>query len=65
MRHPVALWAALAALFGNLVAIAVVDFISATEWLKFAGAFVASVFVGAAVYSRERLMEEKKKKGGG
>jgi hypothetical protein len=64
MRHPIALWAALAALFGNLVAIAAVDFISSTEWLKLSGAVLASIFVGAAVYARERLTEEKKRKGG-
>ena len=58
-RHDVALWAGVAALFGNVVALEVVDLLSDSHYLRFGGAVIASLFVGAAVYARERLTDAK------
>jgi hypothetical protein len=54
------LWAGLAAFFGNIVGLKVLELISGDDWAQIAGAVVVSALVGAGVYSRERLAAARK-----
>jgi hypothetical protein len=55
VRHDVALWAALAAFFGSLLAIGIFDIINPDQLAEYLGAFVVAAITGGAVYSKERL----------
>lgn len=60
-RHDVALWAGLTALFTNLSAITLIDIVDSNDALRAAGIVVASVIVGATVYSKQRWDDAKGK----
>lgn len=58
-RHDVALWAGLTALFSNLAAVGIVDLIGSDNGAKALGVLVASLIVGATVYSKQRWDDAK------
>jgi predicted nicotinamide N-methyase len=60
----VAWWAGLAAFFGNLVGLKVLELISGDDWAQIAAAVVVSAIVGAAVYSKERLQAARGRRNG-
>ena len=60
-RHEIALWAGLTALFTNLSAITLIDFVDSNNALRAAGVVVASIIVGATVYSKQRWDDAKGK----
>lgn len=53
--HAVAFWGGVAAFASNVVALKVVDAFNGPQVWHFVGIFLASLFVGCAVYARERL----------
>ena len=59
--HQVALWAGLTALFTNLSAITLIDLVDSNNALRAAGVVVASIIVGATVYSKQRWDDAKGK----
>jgi len=60
MKHDVALWAGLTALFTNLAAIFAVDTIGSNNQAKILGVIGASLIVGATVYCKQRWDDAKK-----
>jgi hypothetical protein len=60
----VALWAGLAAFFGNIVGLKVLEAITGNDWAQFAGALLVSFFVAGAVYSKERLAAVRRARNG-
>lgn len=59
-RHPVALWAGVAAFFGSLLAIGVFDLLDIRGWAHLLSALITAGITAGAVYARERLSEAKK-----
>jgi hypothetical protein len=59
-RHDVALWAAFAAFFGNIVGLEVLDRITDSDVVAVLEGLIVSLFVAGAVYSRERLLDAKR-----
>lgn len=64
MGHAVPLWAGVSAFFGNAVALKVADALNGGDAVKFAGILVTSIFVGLAVYAKQRLDEARKERNG-
>ena len=65
-ENHLALWAALTAFFGNLVALKVVDILGgrdAPDWGTFAAAVLTSLLVAGGVYAKQRLDDEKRARG--
>ena len=62
MKHELALWAGLTALFTNLTAIAAVDIIGSNNQAKIISILITSVIVGATVYSKQRMDDAKSKR---
>lgn len=61
----IALWAGVAAFFGNVVALKVAELITGSDWAKLAGGLVVSFFVAGTVYSKERLAAARRADKGG
>jgi hypothetical protein len=61
----VAFWAAMAAFFGNLIGLKLLELISGNDWAQIAAAIAVSAIVGAAVYSKERLQAARERSNGG
>ena len=59
MKHEVALWAAVAAFFGSLLAIGAIDVVNPEDLLKLTGSLLVAAITGGAVYSKQRLDEAK------
>lgn len=59
-RHDVALWAALAAFFGSLLAIGIFDVLNPDQLAEYLGALIVAAITGGAVYSKERLDAAKR-----
>ncbi len=70
-NNHVALWAAVSAFFGTVLAVGVFDLLNVEGWKAFLSALVVAAFTAAAVYAKERLEHEKtrderlKKRGNG
>jgi hypothetical protein len=62
--HDIALWSAVAAFFGSLLAIGIIDVFNPDELVKFATSILVAVITGGAVYSKQRVDDAKKKEGG-
>lgn len=62
MKHELALWAGLTALFTNLAAIAAVDIIGSDNPAKIVSIVITSIIVGATVYSKQRMDDAKSKR---
>ena len=62
-RHETALWAGVAAFFGSLLTIGVIDIFSPGQLVKFASSVVIALITAGAVYSKQRLDDAKKASG--
>lgn len=58
--HEVALWAGVAAFFGSLLAVGIVDLINVGQWVEYLGALLVAVITAGGVYSQQRLADAKK-----
>jgi len=59
-RHPVALWAGVAAFFGSLLAIGVFDVLDPAQWLQWFGALIVAFITAGGVYAKQRLDDAKR-----
>lgn len=57
--HDVALWAAVAAFFGSLLAIGAVDVFNLTGIAEFAGSILVAAVTAGGVYAKQRLDDAK------
>ncbi len=62
--NEVALWAALAAFFGSLLAIGIFDILNPDQWAEDLGAILVGAITGGAIYAKERLGFAKKRANG-
>lgn len=62
-RHQVALWAGVAAFFGSLLTISIVDILNPDQWVEYLGALIIAAITAGGVYSRERLQDAKRERG--
>jgi cyclopropane fatty-acyl-phospholipid synthase-like methyltransferase len=62
--HEIALWSAVAAAFGYLVAIGIFDVLDPDQWVEYLGALIAALVTGGAVYAKQRLDDAKKRDNG-
>lgn len=62
--HEVALWAAVVAFFGSLLAIGIFDVLNLDQWAEYLGAIFVAVITAGGVYAKERLDEAKKARNG-
>jgi hypothetical protein len=60
MRHEVALWAGVAAFFGSLLTISVVDILNPDKLVQYLAAFVVAAITAGAIYAKERLADAKR-----
>ena len=60
--HEVALWSAVAAFFGYLLATGLFDVLDVDRIYEYAGAFIVAAITAGAVYSKERLDEAKRER---
>ena len=60
MSHEVALWSGVAAFFGSLVTIGIIDIFEPDQLVQFIGAVLVAAITAGAVYSKERLSDAKK-----
>ena len=60
MKHQVALWAGVAAFFGSLLTISVVDVLNPDQLVQYLAAFIVAGITAGAVYSKERLSAAKR-----
>jgi len=60
--HQVALWSAVFAFFGSLIAVGIFDVLNPDQWLQYIGALLVAFITGGSVYAKERLEEAKKEK---
>ena len=58
--HEVALWSAVAAFFGYLLATGLFDVLDVDRYWEYLGAFAVAAITAGAVYSKERLDEAKR-----
>jgi len=58
--HEVALWSAIAAFFGYLLAAGLFDLINPASWVEYLGAFLVAAITGGGVYAKQRLDDAKK-----
>jgi hypothetical protein len=58
-KHEVALWAGIAAFFGSLLTIGVVDIINPHQFLKYLGSFIIAFITAGAVYAKQRYDDAK------
>lgn len=62
MKNHLALWAGISSFFATLIGLGVIDIFNPTDQIRlFSGIFVGLV-TGGAVYSKQRLDDEKKKR---
>ena len=60
--HEVALWSALAAFFGYLLATGLFEVLNVDRIYDYLGAFIVAGITAGAVYSKERLDEAKRER---
>jgi hypothetical protein len=58
--HQIALWSAVAAFFGSLLAIGVIDVFNPDDLVKFATSLLVAAITGGTVYAKQRLDDAKK-----
>jgi hypothetical protein len=58
-HHQLALWAGVSAFFGSLLAIGAFDILDPDQVVEYLGAVIVAVITGGAVYSKQRLDDEK------
>lgn len=58
--HDIALWSAVFAFFGSLIAIGVFDVFNPDQWVEYLGAIIVAFITGGSVYAKERLDDAKK-----
>jgi hypothetical protein len=58
--HEVALWAGVAAFFGSLLTVGIVDLVNLGEWVEYVGALLVALITAGGVYSQQRLSDAKK-----
>lgn len=61
--HEVALWSAVFAFFGSLIAIGIFDVFNPDQWVEYVGAVIVAGITGGSIYAKERLDEAKKLEG--
>jgi hypothetical protein len=61
VKHEVAWWAAVAAFFGSLLTIGVVDILKPDDLIKMATSLIIAVITGGSVYAKQRLDEARQK----
>lgn len=61
--HEVALWSAVAAFFGSLIAVGIFDVFNPDQWVEYFGALIVAFITGGAVYAKQRLDDAKKIEG--
>jgi hypothetical protein len=59
-RHQVALWAGVAAFFSTVLAIGAIDILNPNDRVQFLGGVLVGMVTAGAVYSKQRLDDEKK-----
>jgi hypothetical protein len=59
-KHEIALWSAVFAFFGSLLAVGIFDIFNPDQWTEYLGAIFVAVITGGAVYAKERLKDAKK-----
>jgi hypothetical protein len=60
MRHQVALWAGIASFFTTVLAIGAIDILNPSDRVQFLGGVFVGLITAGAVYSKQRLDDEKK-----
>jgi hypothetical protein len=58
-NHSVALWAGVAAFFGSLLAIGVIDLLSLSDLINLLGSLLVAFITAGSVYAHERLEDAK------
>lgn len=58
--HEVALWSAVFAFFGSLIAIGIFDVFNPDQWVEYIGAIIVAGITGGSIYAKERLDDAKK-----
>lgn len=58
--HQVALWSAIAAFFGYLLAVGFFDLTDWVAWTEYLGAFIVAGITAGGVYAKQRLDDAKK-----
>jgi hypothetical protein len=58
--HEIALWSAVFAFFGSLLAIGIFDVFNPDQWVEYIGAIIVAVITGGSIYAKERLSDAKK-----
>ena len=58
--HDIALWSAVFAFFGSLIAIGVFDVFNPDQWVEYVGAIIVALVTGGSVYAKQRLDDAKK-----
>jgi hypothetical protein len=53
--NPVALWSALFAFFGSLIAIGIFDVFNPDQWVEYVGAILVAGITGGSVYAKQML----------
>lgn len=61
--HEIALWSAVAAFFGSLIAIGIFDVFNPDDWVEYTGALITAFITGGTVYAKQRLDDAKKAEG--
>ena len=61
--HQIAVWAAVSAVFGSLLANGAIDFFSRTGNAEFAGSVLIALITAGGVYAKQRLDDAKQAKG--
>ena len=60
--HEVALWSAVFAFFGSLLAVGIFDVINPDQWVEYIGALFVAFITGGSVYAKQRLDDARKVK---
>lgn len=58
--HEIALWSAISAFFGSLLAIGIFDIINPDQWKEYFGALIVAFITGGSIYAKQRWDEAKK-----
>jgi hypothetical protein len=59
--HEIALWSAVAAFFGYLLAVGIFDVLNPDAWVEYLGAFLVAFITAGGVYAKQRLDDAKSK----
>jgi hypothetical protein len=59
VKNHLAFWAGTSAFFGSILAIGAIDILNPNDQLRFLGGVFIALFTGFAVYSKQKLDDEK------